>query len=290
MAGIGGKIVLALMAFMTIGAFVQLATLDSIEDKTDSVISRRRISEQAALTNGGGTTGLSEGVQAPSWANSETAIDLRVGKLMPEVLSWKPRIILYHNFLSDEECDHIVNLGRPRMEKSTVVDQDTGKSVLSTVRTSSGMFMDEADRKDPVIARIEKRIAHYSMIPYENGELLQVLRYEFDQFYVPHHDWFDDEWNLKRGGQRVATMLMYLSSDIVGGETIFPDAENAGMCSCGGEMKKGICVQPKKGNAVLFWSTKLDGKTDDLSLHGGCKVISGEKWSSTKWMREAYFE
>ena len=25
-------------------------------------------------------------------------------------------------------------------------------------------------------------------------------------------------------------------------------------CSCGGEMKRGICVKPKRGDAVLFWS------------------------------------
>jgi hypothetical protein len=35
---------------------------------------------------------------------------------------------------------------------------------------------------------------------------------------------------------------------------------------------------------------KLDGIVDPSSLHGGCKVLSGEKWSSTKWMRQRAFE
>lgn len=30
------------------------------------------------------------------------------------------------------------------------------------------------------------------------------------------------QYNLKRGGQRIATMLMYLSDDVEGGETYFP--------------------------------------------------------------------
>ena len=30
------------------------------------------------------------------------------------------------------------------------------------------------------------------------------------------------QFNLKRGGQRIATMLMYLSDDVEGGETYFP--------------------------------------------------------------------
>ena len=44
----------------------------------------------------------------------------------------------------------------------------------------------------------------------ENGESLQVLHYEVGQKYEPHHDYFTDEFNVKRGGQRVATVLMYL--------------------------------------------------------------------------------
>lgn len=58
-----------------------------------------------------------------------------------EHLSWKPRSWLYHNFLTAEEADHIVQLAKPSMERSSVVDADTGKSVLDPVRTSSGTFL-----------------------------------------------------------------------------------------------------------------------------------------------------
>lgn len=43
------------------------------------------------------------------------------------------------------------------MTKSTVVDNDTGKSVDSTVRTSTGTFF--ARGQDDIIARVEKRIS-----------------------------------------------------------------------------------------------------------------------------------
>ena len=43
------------------------------------------------------------------------------------------------------------------MTKSTVVDNETGKSVDSTVRTSTGTFFGRG--QDEVIARIEKRIS-----------------------------------------------------------------------------------------------------------------------------------
>ncbi|KAG4908734.1 hypothetical protein JHK82_057385 [Glycine max] len=60
----------------------------------------------------------------------------------------------------------------------------------------------------------------------------------------------------------------------------------SGECSCGGKLVKGLSVKPIKGNAVLFWSMGLDGQSDPNSVHGGCEVISGEKWSATKWMRQ----
>jgi prolyl 4-hydroxylase len=59
----------------------------------------------------------------------------------------------------------------------------------------------------------------------ENAESLQVLRYETGQKYDAHFDYFHDRNNLKRGGQRVATVLMYLTDVSKGGETVFPNAE-----------------------------------------------------------------
>lgn len=223
------------------------------------------------------------------WARDAVARALRLGAVRPTVVSWNPRIIYFEKFLSEAECEFLVGLARPRMAASTVVDIATGQGVQSTVRTSSGTFLTTQDRELPTIQNIERRIATFSMVPEENGELLQILRYEREQEYMPHHDWFSDQFNLKRGGQRVATLLMYLSSPEEGGETIFPSA-GQGTCKCGGEEKQGVCVEAKKGNAVLFWSQGLSGQTDYGSLHGGCRVLKGIKWSATKWMRQSVFE
>lgn len=228
---------------------------------------------------------LEESSGIPHWENDKEVTALRLGLVKPEVLSWSPRIILFHNFLSMEECDYLRAIAKPRLQISTVVDTKTGKGIKSEVRTSSGMFLNSPERKYPIIQAIEKRIAVFSQIPVENGELIQVLRYEANQYYKPHHDYFSDSFNLKRGGQRIATMLMYLSDNVEGGETHFPMGGD-GECSCGGKMMKGLCVKPNKGDAVLFWSMGLDGQSDPNSLHGGCAVLKGEKWSATKWMRQ----
>ena len=37
-----------------------------------------------------------------------------------EQISWSPRAFVYHNFLSDEECEHLKALAKKRLTKSTV--------------------------------------------------------------------------------------------------------------------------------------------------------------------------
>ncbi|EXC35294.1 Prolyl 4-hydroxylase subunit alpha-1 [Morus notabilis] len=210
------------------------------------------------------------------------------GERWVEVISWEPRAFIYHNFLTKEECEYLINLAMPNMKKSTVVDSETGKSKDSRVRTSSGTFL--ARGRDKVIRTIEKRIADFTFIPVEHGEGLQILHYEVGQKYEPHFDYFLDDFNTQNGGQRMATLLMYLSDVEEGGETVFPAAKGNfssvpwwnELSDCG---KKGLSVKPKRGDALLFWSMKPDATLDPSSLHGGCPVIKGNKWSSTKWMR-----
>ncbi|RID59292.1 hypothetical protein BRARA_F02531 [Brassica rapa] len=63
------------------------------------------------------------------------------GERWVEVISWEPRAVVYHNFLTNEECEHLINLAKPNMVKSAVVDEKTGGSKDSRVRTSSGTFL-----------------------------------------------------------------------------------------------------------------------------------------------------
>uniref|UniRef100_A0A7N2KSV2 Prolyl 4-hydroxylase 3 n=1 Tax=Quercus lobata TaxID=97700 RepID=A0A7N2KSV2_QUELO len=64
-----------------------------------------------------------------------------------ETLSWEPRVFIYHNFLSKEECEHIISLAKPHMRKSTIVDSKTGRGIESRVRTSYGMFLHRGQDK-----------------------------------------------------------------------------------------------------------------------------------------------
>lgn len=52
-----------------------------------------------------------------------------------EIISWRPRAIIIHNFLSPEEADQLIKIATPMMTRSTVVDSVTGESKTDEIRT-----------------------------------------------------------------------------------------------------------------------------------------------------------
>lgn len=188
----------------------------------------------------------------------------------------EPRVVVFENLLADDECDELVALAGERLARSHTVDVATGDSEVNDARTSDGMFF--ARGEHIVCQRLEARLAALLNWPVENGEGLQVLRYRPGAQYKPHYDYFDPAQPgtpsiLKRGGQRVATILTYLNTPLRGGATTFPDV--------------GLEVSPLKGQAVFFSYERPHPST--RSLHGGAPVLEGEKWVATKWLREGVF-
>jgi prolyl 4-hydroxylase len=188
-----------------------------------------------------------------------------------------PRVVVFGNLLTPAECDVLMGLARPRLARSETVAKATGGSEVNVARTSDGMFFTRGEA--PLIARIEARIAALVNWPVERGEGLQVLRYRPGAQYLPHHDYFDPTQPgtraiLKRGGQRVATIVMYLNAPARGGATTFPDAT--------------LEVAPVRGSAVFFSYDRPHAVT--RTLHGGAPVLEGEKWVATKWLREGVFK
>lgn len=53
---------------------------------------------------------------------------------------------------------------------------------------------------------------------------------------------------------------------------------------------KKCLVKPRRGDALLFFSLLPNAIPDPMSLHAGCPVIEGEKWSATKWIHVDSFD
>ncbi|HTV85230.1 MAG TPA: 2OG-Fe(II) oxygenase [Dyella sp.] len=185
-----------------------------------------------------------------------------------------PALRVLGNLLSQGECEALVLEAKPRLQRAMTVDSD-GKQQVDARRTSEGMFFGIGETT--LVKRIEQRIAALLNIPVEHGEGLQVLHYLPGQQYEPHYDWFDPEQPgfaaiTAKGGQRIASVVMYLNTPEAGGGTAFPEI--------------GLTVTALRGSAVYF----AYDTGDTASLHAGLPVTKGEKWIATKWLRERPFQ
>lgn len=186
-----------------------------------------------------------------------------------------PRIVLFGDLLSEHECGQLIEASRHRLRRSTVVNAETGGYDVHADRTSNGTHFERGENE--LIARIERRIGELTGCPVENGEPLQVLHYLPGAEYKPHYDFFDpaqpgNDEVLATGGQRIATLVMYLNDVESGGSTVFPNL--------------GLDVLPRRGSAVYFAYANEAGDTDERTLHAGSPVVAGEKWVATKWLRQ----
>lgn len=203
-------------------------------------------------------------------------LDLGDRQVSVQMTLQQPNMVVLADFLSPQECDLLVKAARPKLSRSLTVAVATGGEELNDDRTSNGMFFTRGE--NALVKRIEARIARLLDWPVENGEGLQVLQYRVGAEYKPHYDYFDpaelgSAAILRRGGQRVGTLIIYLSTPEQGGATVFPDI--------------GLEIAPQRGKAVFF--SYDQPHPSSLSLHGGEPVLTGEKWIATKWLREREF-
>ncbi|HEY9105776.1 MAG TPA: 2OG-Fe(II) oxygenase [Roseateles sp.] len=220
----------------------------------------------------GATVGLPE----PDLGRFAPVVDAGDRQVKVVMALRQPRVIVFSDLLSEDECDGIVALAAKRLARSETVATAADGSEVNAARTSDGMFFERCETE--LIRRVESRIATLLRWPLDHGEGLQVLRYRPGAEYQPHYDYFDPGHVstpniLKRGGQRVGTLVIYLNTPEAGGSTIFPDI--------------GLDVAPVKGNAVFFSYDRPHPSTQ--TLHGGSPVIAGEKWVATKWLRQGVF-
>jgi prolyl 4-hydroxylase len=178
-------------------------------------------------------------------------------------------------FLSPQECDHLIQISKNRLEDSMVYSDSSDVHDRATRISKQAWLRDE---DDPVVMRISQKVASLSGYPIGNQEDLQVVCYRKGGYFRPHYDACDGDGSYcsrmdGRGGPRILTYLIYLNDDFEGGGTVFP--------------KLNIAIKPKKGKCVVFRNTlpSPDNRIILEALHGGSPVASGNKWICNKWVR-----
>lgn len=177
-----------------------------------------------------------------------------------------PWVIVFDNFLSDEEADALIAGGEMvGFQRST----DQGKinklgeqeRVVSKTRTSSNAWCIGECESLPHIQAVTERIENVTRIPRTHYENFQILRYDNNQFYRKHHD-TSNQSALKVAGPRILTFFLYLSDVPEGGETYFNEL--------------GISVEARKGRALVWPSVRNDdpSRWDQRMYHEAKPVIT----------------
>lgn len=201
-----------------------------------------------------------------SFADNTPLVIKRLCRLQP--------IYLIENLATEEECQHIINIGSDNLSRSTVIENMEQK--ISEIRTSWTGFLTKSGHlsDDPILNKILKRISCLSGYDISHFEAVNILRYTKDQKYSAHHDYFSNEFKSK-AGQRIMTFLLYLNSvpEENGGATYFPELN--------------IWVQPKAGTCVFWMNTDLEANPYPKTKHEG-QPIKGDavKWANNFWIRE----
>ncbi|KAG1663558.1 Prolyl 4-hydroxylase subunit alpha-2 [Nymphon striatum] len=185
-----------------------------------------------------------------------------------------PRIVRYHNVLSDYEIKVIQSLASPKLKRATVQHHETGELITASYRISKSAWLKGDDHK--VVAGMNNKVQLLSALTVKTAEDLQVANYGLGGHYEPHYDFAREEeikaFESLGVGNRIATMLFYMSDIEAGGSTVFT--------------KLGVSVRPIKGSAVFWFNLFKSGKGDLRTRHAACPVLAGNKWVCNKWLHE----
>jgi prolyl 4-hydroxylase len=190
----------------------------------------------------------------------------------PNLRRLDPKVEIYalDDFMDADECAEVIALSDQNLGPSPLAHYNVEKD-FRTSRTCSLSHL-----SDPLVARLDDKIARTLGINPSYGEGIQAQRYDVGQQFKAHWDCFEPgsrEYLRFAGirGNRTWTFMVYLNDGMEGGATRFTEID--------------LAVPPKLGMALLWNNLHPDGSPDTATKHCGEPVIRGHKCIITKWFR-----
>ena len=207
------------------------------------------------------------------------------------VLHLDPLVLAVDDFLTDDECNEYVDMCENPKKRTSNNDmpmvsrsKTVGKDSRSKAQRTSTTWFHHFKSVPALMAKASRLMGLHTIDRWEEP---QTVRYQPKEKFSWHLDALAPSDTLNEsGGQRVATLLVYLTDmgPNDGGSTLFRDL--------GGTEGEFLRVEPKKGSALLFFpaaggvpETPFDVRT----LHAGEAVAadcSQDKWIAQMWLRE----
>lgn len=194
-----------------------------------------------------------------------------------EVIATRPRAFVVHEFLSDFECERIIEFHRSKLTRSTTGNGENAKQESVRSSLSARMGRDVLEVSDAIYRRLAKLVDLPEELLTENGisEAFNIVNYQVGQQYTPHFDTGVGD----KMESRFISAILYFNTPTGGGATSFPAAPTED----GGQ---GVYVEATKRSVMFFYDLLEDGNFDEFSLHAGEPVTEGEKWIAAAWLWE----
>ncbi|KAL5285639.1 hypothetical protein ACFFRR_007369 [Megaselia abdita] len=194
---------------------------------------------------------------------------LIIGPHKLEVLHEEPFIGMIHSVLSDVEIRDIEYNSRGKLQRSMVLGPTNEVFQYHKGRTSTSGHLNDKKLLDKLIFRMAN-MTNLEVARFPD-DYLTITNYGIGSFYKTHHDIFFTDIDEKKGN-RIATVMFYLSEVDVGGSTVFPDLH--------------LNVKPRKGSALVWFNLKRSGAHNLQMRHAACSLVKGEKLIATYWISE----
>mgnify|MGYP006200129513 CR=1 FL=1 len=101
-----------------------------------------------------------------------------------KILYTNPHIYTMTHFLTKDECDHFINLGKGNMSRALV--SGTAKGYESKGRSGSNYWIKHD--VDEITSSVAEKISILVGVPVENAEAFQLIHYDATQEYRQHYD------------------------------------------------------------------------------------------------------
>ncbi|KAF2880915.1 hypothetical protein ILUMI_25244 [Ignelater luminosus] len=182
-----------------------------------------------------------------------------------------PEIIIVYDIITEKEIEIIKRLSVPKLERAQVYDPD-GELINVSYRVSKSAWL--TDDENTYVYAVSKRIADITALSMRTAEDLQILNYGIGGYFTNHWDYYEEELAERHeDGNRIATVLIYMSDVEQGGSTVFPRLK--------------VAVRPKKGTALIWHNLNAYGEVIKETFHTACPVLVGSKWAANKWIHVA---
>ncbi|KAI6176956.1 Procollagen-proline 4-dioxygenase [Aphelenchoides bicaudatus] len=191
-----------------------------------------------------------------------------------EIMRFNPLAVLFRDVINDDEIKVIQQLASPKLARATVQNSVTGLLETASYRISKSAWLKGTDHE--VVARVNARMDLMTNLEMETAEELQIANYGIGGHYDPHFDFARKEetkaFSDLGTGNRIATVLFYMSQPEEGGGTAFTELKTT--------------VMPSKNDALFWYNLLRSGEGDLRTRHAACPVLTGIKWVSNKWIHE----